>query len=140
SFTLCLGLLNGPSNYGPRVVRDDGSEELFSILGVWQIDDEGLPVFDESVVSTIVHEFCHSYCNQLVDANAEALQPAAETMWPHVAESMKAQAYGNWQTMMRESLVRACVVRYLAATRGERARRMEIELQKRRDFLWIEEL
>ena len=139
-FTLCLGLLNGGANYGPRVRHKDGTEELFSVLGVWLVDDEGLPRFDASVVSTIVHEFCHSYCNPLIDAHLDALRPAGEALWPHVAEGMKAQAYGNWSTMLRESLVRACVVRYEFATMGDRGRREEIAAQKQREFLWIEEL
>ena len=34
---------------------------------------------------------------------------------PAVAAQMKKQAYGNWKTMLYESLVRASVVRYMAA-------------------------
>ncbi len=140
TFRLSLGMLNGGANYGPRARDAAGNETLYSVLGVWLVDADGAPTFDESVVSTIVHEFCHSYCNHLIDARRDELRPAGEALWPHVEPSMRAQAYGNWETMLRESLVRACVVRYLAATRGERAARMEIEVQRRNDFLWIEGL
>lgn len=139
-FTLCLGLLNGPSNYGPRMRARDGHEELYSVLGVWKTDDEGLPVFDASVVSTIVHEFCHSYCNHLVDAHLDELRESGERIWPHVADDMRAQAYGNWQTMMREALVRGCVVRYMAATGGANARDAAIRSEVQRGFLWTGDL
>ena len=53
---------------------------------------------------------------------------------------MRAQAYGNWQTMMRESLVRASVVRYLSSVDGEAARRKEMARQEGRQFLWVGDL
>lgn len=138
-FELVLGMLNGPGNYAARLVHPDGKEDLYCVLGVWLTDDEGLPYFDDSVLSTVVHEFSHSYCNPLVYANEDALRPSGERLWPHVESSMVAQAYGNWRTMMCESLVRACVVRYQAADGGEDARRKEVADQHRRQFLWVGE-
>jgi hypothetical protein len=139
-FTICIGLLNGGANYGPRCRDKSGDEHLYAVLGAWLVDEEGNPRFDESVVSTVIHELCHSYCNPLVDAHLDELRAGAEMLWPHVEAGMRAQAYGNWQIMMRESLVRACVARYQHAIGGERALRSELDEQKRRDFLWIEGL
>ncbi len=139
-FELALGLLNGGGNYGPHVSHKGGREDLYCILGVWQTDDEGIPTFDEKVISTVVHEFCHSYCNRLVDAHAKKLAKSAKRLWPHVEDAMRRQAYGSWQTMMRESLVRACVIRYMAKTGGPRQRTMQIRNEERRKFLWAGEL
>ena len=67
----------------------------------------------------MVHEFCHSYCNPLVDKHTAELQDSAIKIYKRVRKAMSQMAYGNWQTMMRESLVRACVIRYLLAKFGE---------------------
>jgi hypothetical protein len=135
-FTVVLGLLNGGGNYGPRVVRPDGAEELYCILGVWLTDDVGMPRFDDSVLSTVAHEFCHSYVNPIVDAARSDLRRAGETLFALVEDDMRRQAYGDWSTMMREALVRACVVRYVHGTRGAEAAAAEVREQAARSFHW----
>jgi hypothetical protein len=134
-FQLALGVLNGGASYGPRVVHSDGREDLHAIIGVWLVEND-LPVFDLSVLSTVIHEFCHSYCNHLVEAHLDALRPAAEKLWPAVASRMERQAYGSWESMMTESLVRASVTRYVSATRGAEAGAAEVAAEEGRGFLW----
>lgn len=140
SFTVILGLVNGGQCYGPRCRGKNGNEELFCVLGVWQTDDEGNPTFDHSMLGTVIHEFCHSYANPILDAHEAELQDAGQKIFPHVASAMKRQAYGNWKTMMYESLVRACVVRYKRQHDGALAAWAEIRSQKQRQFLWMKEL
>lgn len=135
-FEFCLGMLNGGACYGPSVRLADGTEQLYCVLGVWATDADGKPKFDDSVVPTVVHEFCHSYCNALVDAHLAELEGAAGRLWPHVEAEMRQQAYGNPRTMLCESLVRACVVRYVLATGGETAAAQETRDQVQRSFLW----
>ncbi|MBN2183434.1 MAG: DUF4932 domain-containing protein [Sedimentisphaerales bacterium] len=141
SFYLFLGMVNGPSNYGSHVKLAD-REEYYCILGVWKFGILGLsePKFDKSVLPTIIHEFCHSYANQIVDAHLSQLEKSGEKIFGKVREKMKRMAYGNWQTMMRESLVRACVVRYMAATEGPEAAQRQIKGEVDRGFLWMQEL
>jgi len=139
-FELALGLLNAERCYGPSVRRADGGEELHCVLGVWAVDAEGRPTFGPEVVPTVVHEFCHSYCNALVDAHLGALSVPGEALWPSVAVAMRAQAYGDVRTMLRESLVRACVVRYVGAAAGAEAAKREIDAQHRLSFPWTGEL
>ena len=140
SFTVILALVNGGQCYGPRCRDEDGNEELFCVLGVWQTDDEGSPTFDRSMLGTVIHEFCHSYANPIVDAHEAELHDAGQKIFPHVASAMKRQAYGNWKTMMYESLVRACVVRYKRQHDGALAAWAEVQKQKQRQFLWMKEL
>ena len=139
-FQLCLGLLNGGGNYGPSVKHADGSEDLHCVLGCWQTDDQGKPMFGRTVIPTVVHEFCHSYCNPVVDAHLAELLPVGEQLFPLVADEMKAQAYGNARIMLCESLVRASVVRYVLAADGKQAAAAEIEDQVGRAFHWTGEL
>ena len=140
SFSVILGPVNGGQCYGPRCRGGDGKEELYCVLGVWKTDDEGMPMFDRSVLSTVVHEFCHSYANPVIDQHEAELRDAGQKIFPHVSSAMKRQAYGNWKTMMYESLVRACVVRYIRQHDGAVAAWLEIQRQKQRQFLWMKEL
>ncbi len=140
SFTVVLGLLNGGCCYGPHYRLPDGKEELYCVLGVWKTDDDGLPIFEADMLETVVHEFCHSYANEIVDRHADELKAAGEKLFPQVAAAMKRQAYGNWKTMMYESLVRASTIRYLGLYEGPSAARLAIEAQKKRQFPWIGEL
>jgi hypothetical protein len=138
SFTVALGLLNGGGNYGPHFRAADGREELYCILGVWQTDKQGLPEFKPGVVHTLVHEFCHSYANPLIERHQTELSAAGQTLYKEVAGKMRAQAYGNPHTMLCESLVRACTVRYERQYGGEEAARRAIEFEKRSGFLWMQ--
>jgi hypothetical protein len=99
----------------------------------------GTPQFDRSMLPTIVHEFCHSYANPLVDRHAAALQAAGESIFSRVKARMRQMAYGNWRTMMYESLVRACVIRYMAAESPPAAEKEALSDQGR-GFLWIKGL
>ena len=135
-----VGLLNGPCNYSSGIEFPDGREEICPVIGADKFDDEGLPVFGGGNAPTIAHEFCHSYTNPLVDKHAEKLRPAGERIFKGCESAMREQAYGDWRTMMRESLVRACVVRFLRETEGEKAAQAESQDDQRRGFLWVGKL
>ena len=140
-FNLVISILNGPSSYGCRVTLE-GRTKIYSILGAWRIDwfGWGNPTFNPNVVGTVVHEFGHSYCNPLVDKYMKDFRSFGEKYYPRVEKQMKGQAYASWQTMMRESLVRVCEVRYAMANDGrERAERIA-NYHISRGFHWTKEL
>lgn len=139
-FTVIVAPLNGGANYGPRFRTPDGTEDLFAIIGVWKKDADGSPIFDQEVVSTIVHEFSHSFVNPLVAHHREALERAGETVFAAVRPAMERQAYGNWKTVIDESLVRAVEIRYLAAHADAKAVAARVAEEKARSFLWIGEV
>ena len=97
SFNLVIGLLNGGGNYGPKVIHPDGKEDLYAIMGTWQMDDKGLPIYNDSNLYTIIHEYNHSFINHLVFANEQQLRPVGEKLYSPIAEKMKLLAYGNWK-------------------------------------------
>jgi hypothetical protein len=101
------------------------------------LDDEGMPSFDKRVLGTIVHEFCHSFVNPLVYRHNRDLEAAGETLFALVEDRMSRQAYGNWQTMMSESLVRASVVRWDLATNGVASARSRMGWEEKNHFFWI---
>jgi hypothetical protein len=140
SFSVLLGMLNGGSCYGPHCRKADGKEELYCVLGVWQTDAEGKPEFGSSMIPTIVHEFCHSYANGFVYRHKAELRAAGQKLYAPVASAMKAQAYGSSETLLCESMVRACGVRYTLKYAGEEAARKQIEYEVGCQFLWVGEL
>jgi len=109
-----VGLGNGGHCYGASARTPQG-EELYCILGAWQPDERGVPCFDEAIVPTVVHEFVHSYTNPLVDSHQAALEQVGQRSFAPVERQMAEQAYGEWKIMLYETMVRACVGRYLLA-------------------------
>jgi hypothetical protein len=112
TFTLAPGMLNGGSCYGARCCQPGGKDHLYCILGVWQTDAQGLPQFTPEMIGTVVHEFAHSFANPVIHRHEAELRAAGEALYKPVASKMRSQAYGNGQTLLCESLVRACEVRY----------------------------
>jgi len=139
-FALALGMQNGGQCYGPRVVMPDGSERLYCVLGVWQTDADGKPTFTRDMLGIVAHEFCHSFVNPLVDRHEKRFEAAGTRIYPRFREPMARQAYATWQVMIKESLVRASVIRYLHATRGSSAARTEMNAQLRLSFVWVPKL
>jgi len=140
SFTVVPALFNGGANYGPRFRDLQGREALYSILGVWKTDGAGLPEFTPDMLGTVVHEFSHSFANPVIDRHMAELAAAGEKIFPHVAEQMRAQGYGNAGTMLRESLVRASTVRFVHRYEGAEAARRAAQAEADRGFLWTADL
>jgi hypothetical protein len=139
-FVLVPGLANGGASYGPRFVGTNGAEEFWSIVGVDTVDGDGLPLFDDSMVPTVLHEFSHSFVNPTMAKHAARLEPAGSMIYSGVAGLMQRRAYGNWKTMLDESIVRAAVARYVLAHEGPDKARKELQQQWSQGFLWIDEL
>ncbi|MFO0829819.1 MAG: DUF4932 domain-containing protein [Phycisphaerales bacterium] len=139
TYLVIPGLLCGGGNYGAGVVFGDGSpEEIRPVLGCWKWDAEGVPVFkSDQCLPTLIHELCHSYTNPIVDRHIAELEPAATKMYPPIARVMQRMAYGTPTTVLYESMVRACVIRYLADRQGADAAKREAEEQRATGFTWV---
>ncbi|MBN2588240.1 MAG: DUF4932 domain-containing protein [Sedimentisphaerales bacterium] len=140
-FKICLGITNGPSNYGSRI-KLNGKETYYCIQGIWKFALLGFgePRFDKSMLPIVIHEFCHSYANPIVDAHKSEIEKSGKRIYALVQEKMKRNAYGNWLTVMRESLVRASVVRYLAKNEDNKMTNQQIQSDINKGFLWMREL
>ena len=125
------GLLTGTRNFGVRVTLADGSEELFQILGA----TGGPPD-----LALLVHEMAHSYVDPLIAKHAAALRPAGEALFARVADTMRAQHYVDWQTVLDESGVRAVTVLFMRERKGDRAGAAQARNEMRAGFVWIHEL
>jgi hypothetical protein len=140
AFRVILGMLNGGGSYGARFEDLKGKEEIYSILGVWIVDSQGQPVFPPGLSTTIVHELTHSYTNPLVDRFFADLRGSGETLIGLVGKELRKQAYPSWQTLMYESLVRACTLRYIHDTEGQAAMEKAAVQERSWSFYWAGEL
>jgi hypothetical protein len=138
-FHLILGMLNGGCCYGPRATVDR-RQEMYCILGVWNWDGAGEAQFPESVVPTIIHEFCHSYANPCVDRHLDQLKDIGDRLVGSARQRMRRQGYGTGDTVLYESLVRACVARYRYANEGPDAGDAEVHQQEGLGFAWMPQL
>jgi len=138
-FAVVIGMLNGNGNYGVRFRAAGNDDELFCILRPWGADSQGLPEF-RNTVPTVVHEFCHSYCNAIIERHLAELQPSGDALFEPVSKQMRSRAYSNAQTLLKESLVRACVIRYRRQYEGEEAARRVAQSEKKNGFFCMPEL
>lgn len=139
-YVIIIGLQNGTCNYGSSVTLEDGRREFNSLLGANRPDKNGAPQYPRGVILIIVHEFCHSYINPLVDRHAEILKAVGEKIFPHLKEKLRRWGYNYWYVMMDEYMVRACVIRYLHAKEGETAARKKIAEDEQAGFPGIRDL
>ena len=134
-YVIILGLQNGTCNYGAKIFREDGTREYYSILGAGRPDRSGAPQYRrDRVLPLIVHEFCHSFVNPLVKRHLELLRGSGEKIFPHLEARMRRWGYNRWHVMIQEYLVRACVLRFLAAQEGSGAYEEMVRYDERAGF------
>lgn len=115
-FRFIIGFTNGAQNYGPSRQLPGQPKEVISIIGYWTDRRTGqLYGGTEELAKTLIHEFNHSFVNPLLDnaANAALMEQAGRKLYKLSEISMKQQSYGDWQTLINESIVRAAVVLYM---------------------------
>jgi len=118
-----------PSNYAAGRLGVD--PEIAAFLAVYATQ-AGLEV-DASV---LVHEIGHAFVNPLVDENRAVLEPPGQRLYAAVKARMDAAAYGAWDTVVSESVLRAVSVRYAEAHGGAGAARSELAVHLDRGFPW----
>ncbi len=139
-YNVVLSFIN-MGNYGPKVKDISGKESAYSIICAWKTDSLGYPVYMNAQKHTLVHEFCHSFCNPMGDKFYPEMEDKAKKIYSKVNDIMRRQAYGTAKTMINEILVRASTIRYFEDEGAEPARiESMIKHEKARGFLWIDKL
>ena len=141
-FHIVIGFTNGGGNYGPSRQLTGQPKEVFAICGYY-VAPETEKAYENGLdyASTLIHEFNHSFVNYLYKNNSTAFDPIGEELYNLSEFSMNQQAYGNGETVVNESIVRAAVIMYMRDN-GFSAEQIEEELydQVSRGFHWMPEL
>jgi len=141
-FIIIIGLGNGPGSYGVSIHFQNGNKDVYAIIGTWMVDSTELPVFQINAYSlTLIHEFNHSFINYLTEKNKDLFRESGEKIFAVLESEMKAQAYGNWETMLNEALIRAAVIKYMKDHNySEQEISQTTQNEINRGFIWIKEL
>lgn len=114
-FYYMIGFSMDGGGYGPRVIYQNGNIDIFSIVGVL-CDEKGKTKAKKSNIETTVHEFCHTYCNPIVDKNYPFMEAKFIEVFNLVKDTLLAKCYHVPKTIAYESLVRACTIMNLKET------------------------
>ena len=98
-----VSLFAGQNNYGLSWELKDGTKVFNPVYGIWKWND----------LMVVIHEFCHPYCNPLIDNNWNKIAKYADKAWKDNSKQLKAMAYGSPKIMMYETLVRAYTILYI---------------------------
>ena len=115
-FRIVIGFTNGGGNYGPSRQLPGQPREAYAICGYYINPQTGKPYGEGAdMATTLIHEFNHSFVNPLLnnEANASLIATIGQKLRKFSAYAMERQAYGDWQTVVNESIVRAAVVLYM---------------------------
>lgn len=137
-FHTVAALLNGPNGYGPRMFDPASTGEIYCLIGVTRADADGVPDLGNPI-SLLVHEFSHSFVNPLIDSYYSQIDTAGSRLFEATRDQMRAQAYGNGSTVLKESLVRAATARYAYEHDGPAPADQSIAYEVSRAFLWTGE-
>ncbi len=142
SFNIIIGLGIGENNFGPSIDLPDGSRKVYAIIGADSFDGTGKPIFPmDEYLPTLIHEFNHSFINYLTEMNKLSLSHSGEIIYENQSVKMKRQKYGEWKTMISESMVRASVIRYLIRHSLDTLTvDKELKQQLANGFVWMKEL
>ena len=143
-FRVIIGFTNGGGNYGPSRQLAGHPKEAFAICGYF-IDPKTGKAFGNGtdLASTLIHEFNHSFVNPLLnnEANVALVETTGKKLQQLSMLGMERQHYGNWQTVVNESIVRAAVILYMLDQGFDPKQVMnEMAEQVCRDFKWMPEL
>jgi hypothetical protein len=141
-YKVIIGFCNGNNNYGVKRKVSDGEREVYNICCY----SESASSFSDgmSYAGTLIHEFNHSYINPLLDdspTNAALVQKCGEGLYMLSKNMMNNMAYGNWSTVVNESLVRAASIIYMSENEFPASFiKKEILEQRNIGFTWMAEL
>lgn len=141
-FVIVVAPGNGGNNYGPSLIKKNQDREIYAIMGAWRFDSLGKSYFPiEDYFSILLHEFNHSFVNPLLPEFKDQLSKNCAVLFEAMAPEMRNQAYGDWEVMFNESVVRAAVVQYMLDHNFD-AQTVENELNEQfyRGFIWIRDL
>lgn len=117
NFEVIIGFVNGGGNYGPSRQLPGKPRDVYAIMG-YGLDENGDTYYSSSPNSflvTLVHEFNHSFVNPLATDKrfSDQMEDAGKNMLKLSEQVMQRSAYGKWENLVNESIVRAAVIRYL---------------------------
>lgn len=140
SYAIILAPYLFPSGgYGPRI-KENGKFHCYEIVRVSEIK-QGIPFFGSSsdIYYVSLHEFGHSFVNPITESFRPEVAKYSGLFTP-VADIMESMAYGTWETMLNETLIRAFTCYKVYEESGTEKGRICLSREKNRGFYFIEDI
>lgn len=128
-----IGLCNGPSNYA---LTAETRKSGYGIVVGCGCDNQGQPFYHPLFFSIVLHEFAHNYSNPLLMQYWSQMEDAANVIYPHVAQQMAQNAYGDAQTTIGEWFNDLCVLMFYRELQPEWLGYMTTSNQES-GFIWM---
>jgi len=141
-YKIIINLCGGYGGYGPKITMPNGTETIYAILGIWQTDSIGLPIFEAKEYTPILlHEINHSFVNHIIEKHKKEFENSGKIIFQKLKDKMSRIGYDNWKTMYDEAVVRASVIKYMKDHKfNDSLIRKEINFQLNSGFVFIESL
>ncbi|MEM8530626.1 MAG: DUF4932 domain-containing protein [Chloroflexota bacterium] len=137
SYTIAPIPLFGDGGFGPRVVHEDGTQDMYAIIRVASVEDDQFSFGTSSELrGWLWHEFSHSFVRPFSIRHADELDAYA-MLGDAIAEQMQ-PSYTNWPVIMEEHVVRAVTNRLIYREIGQPAGDKEFQSQRNRGFIYID--
>ncbi len=130
-FQVVVSLNNGSCSYGSQTIIGD-CQTIYSINGA-HLNSHKLAID----YSGIIHEFCHPMCNPVIDEYPSKLETTGKLLLDDYGNHKHQEAYGTWESVLYETLVRASVSCYLDNNSGPLSSWFNNLADKRQGFMWI---
>ena len=142
-YLIKIGLGVWGNCYGVNVDYNSGIRKIYAIMGVWSLDNAGLPVFSKIPdLPILMHEFCHPFTDNLTEKNKESFKESGEKIYSVVKNVINAEAYPSWEVFLDEALTQASTIKYMKDHHFEQSEIESLTKWMKEDFgfFWIEEL
>ena len=129
--------ING--GYGPRIPADSGRYNIYGILETRGFKND-IPYLHKSFFLFYVwHEFGHSFVNPAIEKYTERVA-SLDKMFDPIKEQMQKQAYGNWETVVKEHILRAVHIRLERKHFGLFRARQQLKWELSNGYIYIKPL
>lgn len=137
SYNIILCPLFGSNNYGAETETKSGNYDIYSLTCTFY-NKEGIPfISKQNARYLVLHEFSHSFVNPLTEKHTDQVKLSEKLLEP-IKNTMSNQAYGNWETVLNEHIIRAFTARIVEISYGEQAANNLVNSEKQRGFVYIE--
>ena len=126
-------------NYSAKIPGNDGKYNVYTCLSTTNIKGD-IPYLDLNNLRYYVwHEFGHSFVNPVVEKYANRLASSNKLFEP-IKDNMSKQTYTDWETCVKEHIIRAIHVRLAELNIGSQSSKALLNNDIRRSFIYIEPL
>ena len=139
SYNIIIAPLFNGHNYGTRLPAVNNKFDIYSCITPFRSKD-GIPyISKESVISTVCHEFSHSFVNPETEKYADRIESFSQLLEP-IKNEMARIAYSNWSICVNEHIIRAIGVRIEEIYKNQAKSQALMNQEKSKRFIYIEPL